>query len=174
MEKDYQICTRCIIDTSVPGVSFDDCGVCNHCKLQDKLDQVYSLDEKGKKHQQEIIGKIRRSGKNNKYDCIAGISGGRDSTYNLYLTKKKWGLRQLAVHFDDGFGNPTAAENMKKTTKELGVDMITVSSEWRETQNLRIALLESSTPDIEQDADIGIATALYGSAVKYGVKYALL
>jgi len=172
--KNYQICKRCIIDTTVPGVSFDENGVCSFCKLHDKLDMMYPLDEKGKKQQQKIIEKIKSSGKNNKYDCVVGISGGRDSTYNLYLAKKKWGLRPLAVNFSDGFRNPIAAENMKKTTRKLGVDIITVTSDWRETRDLRVASLKASTPDIQADADIGIATALYGAAVKYNVKYIII
>lgn len=174
MGKNYQICKRCIIDTTVPGVSFDENGVCSFCKLHDKLDMMYPLDEKGKKQQQKIIEKIKSSGKNNKYDCVVGISGGRDSTYNLYLAKKKWGLRPLAVNFSDGFRNPIAAENMKKTTRKLGVDIITVTSDWRETRDLRVASLKASTPDIQADADIGIATALYGAAVKYNVKYIII
>jgi N-acetyl sugar amidotransferase len=174
MNKDYQICTRCIVDTTVPGVTFDENGVCSFCKLHDKLDQIYPLNEEGKKQQQKILEKIKRSGKNKKYDCVVGISGGRDSTYNLYLAKNVWGLRPLAVHFNDGFGNPVGGENMKKSTQMLGVDIINVSSDWRETKDLRIASLKSSTPDIQGDADIGIATALYGTAVKYGVKYILI
>ena len=174
MGNNHQICARCIIDTTVPGVFFDENGVCNFCKLHDKLDKLYPLNEKGKKQQQRIIEGIKRSGRNNKYDCLAGISGGRDSTYNLYLAKKKWGLRPLAVHFDDGFGNPVAAENMKKATQELGVDMIIITSDCRESKDIRVSFFKASTPDIRGGADIGIATALYGAAVKYNVKYIII
>ena len=53
-----------------------------------------------------IVEKIKKAGKGKKYDCSAGVSGGRDSTYVL-LTAKRLGLRPLAVHFDNGAPNFT-------------------------------------------------------------------
>ena len=170
---DYRICVRCIMDTTIPGITFDEKGECNFCKLHDKLDQEYPLNEEGQKKLDKIIRDIKRKGKHKKYDCILGISGGRDSTYTLYLIKKIWGLRPLAVHFNDGFGNPVAGENMLKATRKLGVDLRTITSDWRESKDLKIAGLKSSTPDIELGTDIGIATALYGVATKENVKYIL-
>ena len=102
---EYKICSRCIIDTTVPGVTFDIKGECNFCRLHDKLDKRYSLDEEGRDRLEKLIESIKKAGRNKRYDCIVGISGGRDSTYTLYLVKKM-GLRPLAVHFNDGFGNP--------------------------------------------------------------------
>ena len=105
---------------------------------------------------------------------MAGISGGRDSCFTLHVAVREFGLRPLAVHFNDGFGNPVAGENMRKVTSKLGVDLRTVSSDWRESKDLRIAALKASTPDLELAADIGIATALYGTAVQENVKYILI
>src|SRR3990167_1229619 len=85
---DYRICVRCIMDTTIPGITFDEKGECNFCKLHDKLDQEYPLNEEGQKKRDKIIRDIKRKGKHKKYDCILGISGGRDSTYTLYLIKK--------------------------------------------------------------------------------------
>ncbi|MFN7690951.1 MAG: N-acetyl sugar amidotransferase, partial [Bacteroidota bacterium] len=86
----------------------------------------------------------------------------------------KFKLRPLAVHFNDGFGNPIAGENMRKATKKLGVDLITITSDWRESKDLKIAFLKASTPDMEEGTDIGIATALYGAANKYNLKYIVI
>lgn len=167
---EYRICSRCIIDTTVPGVKFDENGECNFCKLQDKLEKQYPLSEEGQRRFTKLIEKIRAKGKKNKYDCIIGISGGRDSTHTLYLSKQL-GLRPLAVHFNDGFGNPVAGENMKKATQRLGIELKTVTSDWRESKDLKIAFLKASTPDLEIGTDIGIATALYGVAAKENIKY---
>jgi len=170
---EYRICTKCIIDTTVPGVKFDEKGECSFCKLHDKLDKMYPLNEEGQRIFEGIIEKIKTAGKKSKYDCILGVSGGRDSTYALYFAKEL-GLRPLAVHFDDGFGNPVAAENMKKAAVKLNVDLRVVKSDWRESKDLRIAFLKASTPDMEEAADIGIATSLYGVAAKENVKYAVI
>ena len=37
MERVYQICTRCIMDTTDSDIEFDENGVCNHCKKHDEL-----------------------------------------------------------------------------------------------------------------------------------------
>ena len=170
----YKVCTRCIIDTSVPGVKFDESGVCNFCHLHDKLEKEFPLNEWGQQKFNRIIATIKRKGRNKKYDCIAGISGGRDSTYTLYLAKRVLGLRPLAVHFNNGFGNPVAGENMVKATKKLGVDLRTITSDWRESKDLKLVCLKASTPDLDEGTDLGIATALYGVATKEKVQYILI
>ncbi len=169
----YQICTRCVVDTTVPGTTFDEHKICNFCTVHDRLEQEFPLNEIGKKKLNQTIESIKRHGRNKKYDCIVGISGGRDSTYFLYLTKKVFGLRPLAVHFNDGFGNPVAGENMIRATEKLGVDLRTITSDWRESKDLKIAFLKASTPDLEEATDIGIATTLYGVATQENVKYVL-
>ena len=170
---EYQICSRCIIDTTVPGVKFDNKGECNYCGLHDKLDELHPLDKNGSERLDTLIENIKRKGKNNRYDVVLGVSGGRDSTYTLYVAKKIFGLRPLAVHFNDGFGNPTAGNNMKKATDKLNVDLMTITSDWRESKDLKIAFLKSSTPELEQGTDIGIASTLYGAAAKENIHYIL-
>src|ERR1043166_5296780 len=97
----YQRCVRCVADSSVPGVSFDDKGECSLCKIHDKWEQTYPNDIRGEKILQKKFEQIKRDGKGKKYDCVVGISGGRDSTFLLYLAATKWKLRPLAVHFND-------------------------------------------------------------------------
>lgn len=173
-KTNYQICSRCVQDSSVPGISFDGDGVCNFCHFHDKLEKIFPNGKKGEIILERFFNKIRNKGKNNKYDCIIGISGGRDSTYLLYLAVKKWGLRPLAVHFNDGFDNPVAGENMLKAVKLLGVDLRTITSDWREGKALKIDFLKASVPDLNMGTDIGIASSLYGTAAKEGVKYILI
>jgi len=168
------MCVRCIVDTTVPGHNFDESGLCAYCRLHDKLEQRYPLNAQGEAAFQKILDAIKRRGHGKKFDCVLGVSGGRDSIYTLYLAKKVWGLRPIAVHFNDGFGNPVAGENMRKATDKLGVELRTITSDWRESKDLRIAYLKASTPDVGTPTDIGIATALYGVAVKEHVQYTLI
>lgn len=172
MKMAYKICKRCIVDTTVPGARFDKNGECSYCKIHDKLEKLYPLNKASEIKFKRLIDKIKATGKNNKYDCIVGVSGGRDSTYTLYLIKKL-GLRPLAVHFNDGFGNPVAGNNMKKIAARLNIDLRTVTSDWRESKDIKIAFLKASTPDVEIGTDIGIETALLGTAVKENVKHVI-
>ena len=57
----YQVCTRCIIDTTVPGVNYDSDGVCNFCHLQDKMEKEFPVGEEGKKSWEYKLGKENRS-----------------------------------------------------------------------------------------------------------------
>lgn len=169
----YRRCTRCVMDTTAPGIIFDDKGGCSFCKLHDKLDSTYPLNEEGQRRLNAIIEKIKKTGKNKRYDCIIGVSGGRDSTYLLYLAVKKWGLKPLAVHFNDGFDNPVAGENIKNAVRILNVDLRTITSDWRESKDIRIAYLKASVPNLEVGTDLGIFAALYGVAAKEDIKYIL-
>lgn len=176
VERDIaqQLCTRCVQDASVPGISFDQNGVCNFCHLQDKMEKVFPNGDAGKQALNEIFDKVKKKGKGKKYDCVVGISGGRDSTYLLYCVVKLWGLRPLAVHFNDGFDNPVAGENMIKSTRKLGVELRTITSDWREAKDLKIDFLKASTPDLNLGTDLGIATSLYGVAAKEGIKHIII
>jgi 3'-phosphoadenosine 5'-phosphosulfate sulfotransferase (PAPS reductase)/FAD synthetase len=115
------------VDTTVPGAKFDVDGVCNFCHLHSKLEQQFPLSAAGEARKQSWLDEIRKKGRGKEFDCVLGVSGGRDSMYTLWLAVKEWGLRPLAVHFNDGFGNPTAGENMYKAAAKLGVTLRTVT-----------------------------------------------
>lgn len=174
MKKIKIRCKRCIMDNSVPGVFLDNEGECNFCKLHDKMEKEFPTGEKGMEIIKNIAREIKYNSQGKKYNCVVGISGGRDSTFTLYFVKKILKLDPIAVHFNDGFGNPTAGENMIKICRNLDVDLRTITSNWRESKDLKLAFLKASTLDIEEGTDLGIATALYGVACKEKVKYIII
>ena len=158
------------MDTTAPDITFDENGVCSYCHLNDRLEKQYPLTPEGEQKFMRLVEQIKKDGKGKKYDVVCGLSGGRDSTYTLYLAKK-FGLRPLAVYFNDGFGNPVAGKNMQKTVKTLDVEMRTITADWRESKDLKLAALKASIPELNLATDIGIATALYGVAAAENVKY---
>lgn len=109
-------CSKCILPESYPDISFDAEGVCNYCKTYE------NMKYKGEKALQEMISKYGK-GKGD-YDCLVGISGGRDSAYALYYLVKVKKLRVLAYTADSGFVPEIAIENMKKMVDILQVDMV--------------------------------------------------
>ena len=167
-------CTRCVQDETVPGIEFDKNGVCNFCHSHDELTKIFPNDEKGEQYLQQLFSKIKEDGKNKNYDCVVGISGGRDSTFLLWCCVKIWKLRILAVHFNDGFDNPIAGENMLKAVEKLGVKLITITSDWKEAKDLKISFLKASTPDLNLGTDIGIASSIYSVAHKENIKHILI
>jgi N-acetyl sugar amidotransferase len=168
MAREYQICNYCIMDTSDKDIVFDEQGVCNHCKSAKKiLEDTQKAREEF--HLEEYIEKVKKEGKNRKYDCIVGISGGVDSCYCIYLAKQ-WGLRPLAVHFDNGWNAELAVSNIKNILEKLDVDLYTYVVNWQEFRDLQLAFLKASTPDSEIPTDHMIKPVLGMVAHKYGVK----
>lgn len=168
----YQICTQCVLDTSIPGIVFDEKGECRYCKIHRELDRITPLDESGKLRLERLVKQIKGAGKNKKYDCILGVSGGTDSTYTLYKVIEL-GLRPLAVHFDNGWDSELAVANIEKACSKLHVDLHTHVVDWEEFKELQISFLKSSTPDAEIPTDVGIHSVLIKMAAKKGINYVI-
>ena len=165
------ICSRCIYNENTPGISFDSEGVCNYCEIHDELEAEYPTGEAGWKKLKEIAEEIKKSGKNNKYDCIIGVSGGCDSSYLLYIAKEKLGLRPLAVHFDNTWNSRIAVENLHKVLKKLDIELYTYVMDNEEFNDLALSFLRASVPEIDALTDVALTTVLYMAAEKFKVKY---
>ncbi|WP_106793790.1 N-acetyl sugar amidotransferase [Aquimarina sp. Aq78] len=166
-----KICSRCIYDERVNGISFDQNGVCNYCKQIDSLKLQYSTGEsKGKNDLDAIVEEIKKSGKGKKYDCVVGVSGGTDSSYMLYLTKK-WGLRPLAVHYDNTWNSAIATENIRKVLTALDIDLYTHVTDNKEADDIFKAFFKAGVAEIEASTDLALAETMYRAAAKYRVKY---
>ena len=109
-----KICKKCVCDDSISSLKLDLNGICQFCKIHDEMEKEYPLNEKSFSNLLEICKKIKIDGINKKYDCIVGVSGGKDSSYLLYLVKEKLGLRPLAVHYDNGFDSDASVSNILK------------------------------------------------------------
>lgn len=167
-----KICTRCILDTTVADIWFDDKGECKYCKINDEMERDHPLGPESTKKLKEIVEKIKKDGKGLQYDCIAGTSGGRDSTYTL-LKAIELGLRPLAVHFDNGWNTEISVKNIKKTCEKLNIPLYTVVADWEEFKDLQVSFLKASTPDSDIPTDYAIYSVLFKVAAKEGVKYIL-
>jgi N-acetyl sugar amidotransferase len=158
------------MDTTDPDITFDEEGVCNHCRQYDQLerDHVFGGAE-GAKRFDAVVAQIKEAGKGRKYDCIMGVSGGVDSTYAVYLARKA-GLRPLAVHLDNGWDSELAVKNIQKVLQQLDVHLMTVVLDWDEFRDLQVAFLKASTPDSEIPSDHAIISVMFGEAHKLGLK----
>lgn len=165
-----KVCTRCLMDDTVKGIAFDEKGECTFCKIHDDLERKFPLNDEAPQKLQTLVEKIKQDGKGKKYDCIVGVSGGRDSTYTLH-NAVKLGLRPLAVHFDNGWNSEIAVQNIKNATNILGVDLHTHVADWEEFKDLQRSFLFASVPDAEVPTDWVIFSVLFAEAAQYNVKY---
>ncbi|NPU86192.1 MAG: N-acetyl sugar amidotransferase [Syntrophaceae bacterium] len=171
MERPYQICTHCIMDTSDPEISFDGQGRCNHCRNYEvRVASEVFPGEEGKRRIAEMAERIRAQGHGRDYDCIIGVSGGVDSTMVAY-TVRKLGLRPLAVHFDNGWNSELAVDNIKKTLDRLGIDLQTHVVDWEEFRDLQLSFLKASVANCEIPTDHAITALLFNTAAQHGIRY---
>lgn len=164
-----RICNRCVMDSTARNIVFDENGVCNFCK---DYERKFHGNVTKKKDLDELITKIKEDGKNKKYDCIVGVSGGIDSSYVL-LKVKELGLRPLAVHLDNGWNSDMATKNIQNLVKKLNVDLYTHVVNEEENLDLQKSFFKSNVVDIELLADNSIQALSYIQAKKYGIKYIL-
>lgn len=173
MARDYQICTRCVMDTTDADITFDQQGVCNHCRdYQVSVKKEVFTGQEAERRLNDIVKKIKDKGENGKYDSVIGLSGGADSTYVAYLANKLE-LKPLAVHLDNGWNTALSSENVKRIVDKLGFDLHTHVIDWEEFRDLQIAYLRASVVDIEAISDHAITATLYNTAAEKGIKYIL-
>ena len=166
-----KICSLGAWNESVPGITFDENGVSNFARLQQKLMETYPRGKQGGEDWKEIVADAKRHQKG-KYNCIVGISGGVDSSYLLYLIKEKYGLSPLAVTLDNGWNTNIAVENIKKITQALDIDLETYVIDYEEIKDLLRSYMYAGLPWIDLASDVAIKSVMYKYAIAENVKYA--
>ena len=120
-------CTRCIMNDHLPGIKYNDHGICNYCQTYDQF--------KKRIPNQTVLQKlfIKRmnafKGKQ-EYDCLIGLSGGKDSSYVLHMLTNKYKLKVLTYTFDNGFLSEYAKQNITNLVEQIGVDHFFYKADW--------------------------------------------
>ena len=166
-----RICSKCIYDERVDGINFDESGVCNYCNQIDNLTQEYGTGlPLGESKFNKILSQVKKDGAGKKYDCVIGVSGGTDSSYMVYLAKG-WGLRPLAVHYDNTWNTAIATENIRKVLTALDVDLYTHVTDNKEADDIFLSFFKAGVAEIEASTDLALSETMYRAAAKYKVKY---
>ena len=156
-------CKRCVYPDTKPQLVFDENGICSACKNHELKEKI---DWKSKeKELKEILEKFRS--KNNYYDCIIPVSGGKDSHFQTYTIKEKFGLNPLVVNFHPLDQTEIGKKNLDNL-KKLGVDCI----EFSPNPNVYLKLARfglKKLGDFQWPEHIGIFTVPVQIAVKYKI-----
>ena len=173
-EREYQICSNCVMDTSDEDIVFDEHGVCMRCNEYKK--RILPEWNYGKGHEEELkslLADIKRKGRGKKYDCILGFSGGLDSSYMLHLAVKEWGLRPFVFHIDAGWNLPVAEENIRKITTKLGVELHIEKMDWNEMREMQLAWFRTGLEALDAPQDHAFIALIDKYSRQLGVKYIL-
>ena len=119
--KTMRRCTRCVMPETWEGITFDEKGICSVCRA---TEQSINWNARQKKLKDLLsFFKSYAASSNNKYDCLVGYSGGKDTAYTLWAAVKKYGMRPLCVTFDHGFKlSPEGEWNLTEIPKMLDCD----------------------------------------------------
>jgi N-acetyl sugar amidotransferase len=162
------------MDTSDPGITFDEKGVCDHCtNFYGRIEPNWHTDARGAAQLARMVDQIKKHGQGRDHDCIIGISGGVDSSYLTYFAKEKLGLRPLIFHVDAGWNSQQAVNNIEKLIDGLGLDLHTEVIDWQEMQDLQLAFLKAGVAYADLPQDLAFFSSMYEFAVKHGFKYIL-
>lgn len=131
-------CINCGLSGKVPGVAFDESGICQYCRSQRRDASIPP-----RKHiwKEKFLAHIARMPREGAYDCLVSYSGGKDSTYTLLMLKEDYGLRVLAVVFDQGFISERAIRNIRTVTEHADIDCLVVQPSFAALRTLFVASL---------------------------------
>lgn len=123
MEQELRRCTKCILPETLEGISFNEEGVCNHCiKFEKDFSGWSNIADRKRGEFEKMLDKAKRLKR--PYDCVVPLSGGKDSTYVLYLCSKIYGLKCLTVSLDNGYLSEQAKRNIDNALLHTDADHI--------------------------------------------------
>jgi len=124
-------CLNCILPETFPGIGFNNNGVCNYCqRFEGRELKLVQNKQKYEKKFLDLLSKLENTTSQRSYDVLMAYSGGKDSTYTMYLLKTKYNLRVLALSFDNGFISDTSHNNIKSVADRLGIDLLVFKPKW--------------------------------------------
>jgi tRNA(Ile)-lysidine synthase TilS/MesJ len=160
-------CTRCVLPETFPGIQFDEEGVCQYCRQMPSPERRAEQRARLRKRFEELVETIRtRPG----YHCLVSLSGGKDSTYTLWLLGKQYGLRTMAFTFDNGFVSPDTLKNMRLVAENLGSDHLIVKPR---VDLLHKVFLAAMKPGMYPPRTLGRASSICNACISIAKGMAL-
>ena len=119
--SNVKICTKCIQPNTRPGIYFSQESICGACLWEEEKNKI-NWNERIK----ELKG-IVEIAKNKKadYDCVIGVSGGKDSTKQAITARDDLGLKCLLVNYQPENITDIGVENMENL-KQNGFDVLSI------------------------------------------------
>ncbi|HOI42947.1 MAG TPA: N-acetyl sugar amidotransferase, partial [Elusimicrobiales bacterium] len=173
-KEQHRVCSNCVMDTTAPGIAFDEQGWCDYCRnYHDNILPVWRPGEGSEEKLAPLLERIRTEGAGRPHDCLIGLSGGVDSSYVAYLAKEKYGLRPLLLHVDAGWNSQISTSNIERLVDKLGLDLHTEVINWLEMRDLQLAFFKAQVPHVDTPQDHAFFASLYNFAAANGFKYIL-
>lgn len=164
-------CARCMYpENAKPTIIFDDEGICSGCRYHESREQLEINWDERKEIFEQIVDEARRMARRlgNSHDCIIPVSGGKDSHYQVWLLKKKYGLNPLLVTFNHAFNSPAGNRNLQNLVSKSGCDLVRYTAGLDSVRRISRHMLET-VGDLTWHYHAGIRTLPFQIAVKYNI-----
>lgn len=161
-----KFCSRCVMPDSRPGLVLDENGLCNACRWYDQKVQVIDWDAR-REELQAIAAEARRTS-DRLFDCVVGVSGGKDSTWQAMYVRDVLGLNPLLVQFASSEGTDLGRKNLENLV-ELGFSLVSVQPNPRVARRLcRKSFFEYG--NLIKYSEHALFTAPFRVAIDYDIK----
>jgi N-acetyl sugar amidotransferase len=164
-------CARCLYpENARPTIIFDDAGVCSGCRYHESRQKLEVNWEDRLKMLEQILGeaKAMARARGNSHDCIVPVSGGKDSHFQVWLLKKKYGMNPLLVFFNHAYNTPVGLRNIENLASKSGCDLVTYVAGLDSVRRVSRHMLET-VGDLTWHYHAGIRTVPFQVAVHYNI-----
>lgn len=117
-----KICKKCIQPDTRPGIYFNKDGICGACLWTEEKKKI---DWKTRENKLQKIAEWAKKTTKSNYDCVIGVSGGKDSTKQALTARDRLGLRCLLVNSEPDEITEIGRYNIENL-KNLGFDVISL------------------------------------------------
>jgi N-acetyl sugar amidotransferase len=162
-------CQRCCYpENAQPSIIFDEQGVCSGCRVVESRPAIDWAERE--RWLVELLNEYKAKAKaaRNPYDCIIPVSGGKDSHYQAYLMKVKYGMNPLFVTYNHLYNTKVGLRNLENMFRKFSCDLIRFSSNPDSARKISRYMLEK-IGDVTWHYHAGIMTFPIQIAVKYKI-----
>jgi N-acetyl sugar amidotransferase len=161
-------CTRCCYpENAKPTIVFDEQGVCSGCRMHESRENInWKEREEWFVQTIEKFKQISRE-RENIYDCVVPVSGGKDSFFQAYIAKK-YGLNPLLVTFNHTFNTKVGIYNLQNMAKKIDCDLLRFTPNENAVRRISKHMLKT-VGDVDWHSHAGIMTFPIQAAVMYNI-----
>lgn len=153
-------------ENAKPSIIFDDECVCSGCRDYESRQKLEINWAERETMLEEIVYEDKKRG--NSHDCIIPVSGGKESHFQVWKLKQKYGMNPLLVFFTHAFNQPARLRNLENLAAKSGCDLITYNAGLDSMRRLSRHMLETVS-DITWQYHAGIRTFPFQVAVQRNI-----
>lgn len=164
-----EYCSRCVYPRASVNLMLDEHGVCSACQVAEQFAQLPPTfwDERRKRFER-VLEETGAGKRNDNYDCIIPVSGGKDSYYQAHVIAAQYGLKPLLVTYHGNNYLPEGDYNRDRMRHVFDADHMVFGPSVEVLKRLN-RLCFRKMGDMNWHAHCGIMTYPIQVAVKFDI-----